>query len=152
MTTATTHASGLEHHIRSTDAHLSPDHWTLGTVSHYIGKCRICKHAVRVDVRQDVRLGWEWCAGNRCYISTRQYQYEALTPGASYHASKQGHYVVMACPQGCIERHARALFTCKRIDGHHNPSVACNMKCLSATGPQCECSCAGDNHGAGHSL
>lgn len=37
------------------------------------------------------------------------------------------------------------------VQGKYNPDKKCNARCLSATGTSCECSCAGKNHGAGHS-
>jgi hypothetical protein len=46
---------------------------------------------------------------------------------------------------------------CKRttfgtaIRGRYSARVTCNAKCIYATGHDCECSCAGANHGAGHS-
>ena len=39
-----------------------------------------------------------------------------------------------------------------RLDGHYAADVPCNAKCLNATGPHCECSCGGANHGAGVSM
>lgn len=33
------------------------------------------------------------------------------------------------------------------IEGTYNPNVKCGAKCRNATGPNCECSCAGENHG-----
>jgi hypothetical protein len=30
----------------------------------------------------------------------------------------------------------------------HNPEKVCNAKCMGATGPACDCSCSGKNHGA----
>lgn len=39
----------------------------------------------------------------------------------------------------------------KAIQGHHNPTKNCTPRCEAATGPNCDCSCAGDNHGGGWS-
>jgi hypothetical protein len=36
----------------------------------------------------------------------------------------------------------------KPIRGKFNPTVVCNAKCQASTGFNCECSCAGKNHGA----
>lgn len=40
-----------------------------------------------------------------------------------------------------------ALYFWKQLHAKHNPKVACTAKCVGATGPSCECSCAGKNHG-----
>lgn len=141
---------GRECYIRAHDTHLSVSDWTLGSVSHWIGKCRVCKRATRVAVQQQVRLMPEWSAGDTLYIAIRTYQYNAISAGAQYHASRQGAYVTATCQYGCVARGYPALLTCKRIDGHHNPGVPCHAKCTGATGPNCECSCAGANHGSAH--
>lgn len=36
------------------------------------------------------------------------------------------------------------------IQGKFSAKHACNARCLASTGPQCECSCGGQNHGANH--
>lgn len=35
----------------------------------------------------------------------------------------------------------------KRVQAVYNPRVRCGWKCQTATGPACECSCEGRNHG-----
>ena len=37
----------------------------------------------------------------------------------------------------------------KRVSGTHSEKV-CGAKCLGATGPNCDCSCGGRNHGGAH--
>lgn len=37
----------------------------------------------------------------------------------------------------------------KRVVGTHSEKV-CGSKCLGATGPNCDCSCGGRNHGGAH--
>lgn len=54
-------------------------------------------------------------------------------------------YFCMRC-RGC-----GALVLAKLVRGIYNPRIECSAKCMSATGTQCECSCGGKNHGAGHS-
>ena len=50
-----------------------------------------------------------------------------------------------ACPCGSIK------VTVNLVRGTHNPDKACDARCTNATGPDCECSCTGANHGAAHS-
>ena len=38
----------------------------------------------------------------------------------------------------------------KVVEGKLNPEKTCNARCESATGPACECSCAGELHGSAH--
>lgn len=37
--------------------------------------------------------------------------------------------------------------TIRSLKARSNPSVPCTAKCLAAIGPDCECECAGKNHG-----
>lgn len=39
-----------------------------------------------------------------------------------------------------------------QIRGKYNRNKVCNNKCMSATGFDCECSCAGRNHGKNYSV
>jgi hypothetical protein len=39
----------------------------------------------------------------------------------------------------------------RMVRGKFSAVHKCNARCLSSTGTVCECSCAGKNHGAGHS-
>ncbi len=38
----------------------------------------------------------------------------------------------------------------KMVQGKFSTKHVCGAKCLASTGPSCECSCGGKNHGAGH--
>jgi hypothetical protein len=38
----------------------------------------------------------------------------------------------------------------KVLRGTRNADKRCDARCMSATGPSCECACGGANHGAGH--
>ena len=52
---------------------------------------------------------------------------------------------------------ASACRSCKRptsgnpVRGRFSAAHRCDARCIYAKGPDCECSCAGANHGAGHS-
>ena len=45
----------------------------------------------------------------------------------------------------CVE-HRRPLRFAK-LEGTYNGEKPCNARCMGASGPSCECSCAGANHG-----
>lgn len=36
------------------------------------------------------------------------------------------------------------------VEGRYKPEIACSAKCRNATGPSCDCSCGGANHGCNH--
>ncbi|WP_280412621.1 hypothetical protein [Nocardia asiatica] len=40
--------------------------------------------------------------------------------------------------------------TVKRIKGVYVADKTCDARCMGAVGPSCSCSCAGQNHGGGH--
>lgn len=50
---------------------------------------------------------------------------------------------------GCCANFKRS---CKFVSGKFSAVHTCGSKCLSSTGPACECSCGGKNHGAGHAV
>lgn len=51
-----------------------------------------------------------------------------------------------ACPQ--CQRAMKWGF----VRGIHNPEVKCDARCTGARGHSCECSCGGQNHGAGWAM
>ncbi|MBO0884728.1 MAG: hypothetical protein J2P17_31225 [Mycobacterium sp.] len=38
------------------------------------------------------------------------------------------------------------------VEGVYIADKTCNERCMTATGPACSCSCAGENHGGGHGI
>lgn len=46
-----------------------------------------------------------------------------------------------SCSRELRREHIKPLY------GHIAPSVSCGPKCRNATGPSCDCSCGGANHG-----
>lgn len=58
------------------------------------------------------------------------------------------------CAQGGIVYVCTCGVPCRArpVLGKYNPGKACNAKCQASTGHQCECSCRGKNHGAGHEV
>lgn len=55
------------------------------------------------------------------------------------------------CP-GVTARHGGHVLSLVPVKGRRNLAKTCNARCEGATGPQCECSCGGDNHGQSHGL
>lgn len=105
----------------------------------FILRCRRCKTTTRVDGhrRQVVRRWWHPTMG-----MARSVGPEDLTlPDGS----RLQLHLVPPCP-GC----GRAWSTCQRVKGHRVPEIPCGGKCRNAKGPNCDCSCGGENHGRGH--
>jgi hypothetical protein len=145
------HAPHMPHVVLPQHAGLDEDTWTPTSQSHWLGKCPQCKTAKRVTVQQEARRRYVWDTGTQAYISTPEYRQVPLAAGAQYHASRTGpSAVTVPCPTGCQYYSDPRMITCKRVQGSLNEGIKCGAKCVNATGPSCECSCAGANHGAMH--
>lgn len=98
----------------------------------YIGKCPVkgCKCVLRRDVPGVMR--------NRS--SGYPYQRAVMKLEAVYTPNDQ--------PVYCAQHRRQIWF--KRIDGKISDVHVCDARCLNATGPNCECSCGGANHGKNH--
>lgn len=44
----------------------------------------------------------------------------------------------------------RVFLSWTALTATHNPEKVCNGRCMGATGPSCDCSCGGENHGSAH--
>lgn len=62
-------------------------------------------------------------------------------PAGAFHIAKMGDFALWC--RGCGKSRVA-----KPVRGRFNAAVACNAKCQSSHGHQCECSCGGKNHGA----
>lgn len=40
----------------------------------------------------------------------------------------------------------------KRVEGTYSEKHTCDARCVNAIGPNCECSCGGENHGGGYAI
>ena len=58
--------------------------------------------------------------------------------GYRYHA-------LLFCSEPDCQRRMRAFV----VEGRHSDKTQCGARCMGATGPSCECSCNGENHGVG---
>ena len=62
----------------------------------------------------------------------------------------------VSCQGGGFEPYRRCrncgagLHRWNQLKSRYNSEVACNARCMGASGPSCECSCGGDNHGGGN--
>lgn len=97
----------------------------------YIGKCksRGCKSAMRAshpEVQQITHA--EYTAGD-------------FDPARAF--SVHGVNVLARCAE-----HGNYLL--RYLRGRLRDDVTCDARCTGATGPNCDCSCGGANHGANH--
>lgn len=98
--------------------------WALGRTPPpvpFVGRCKQCKAAHYVE------------------LQPRNYIVKGGRGGAWANAAPAGTATTIDCPCG-------ARVECRKVKGVRT-ETPCGDKCLSATGPVCECSCAGRNHG-----
>lgn len=133
------------------------------TTVHVIGKCPVkgCKRVKRITtegtIKSDRLREWtEW------HVPTDGPYAGMLRPGTHvnhdprpsrfpvhYGAYERAYLAAMKAVGWVCEEHDR-WFTLKPVKGVHNADKTCNARCVSATGMDCECSCAGAQHGAAH--
>jgi len=93
----------------------------------YIAKCKTCKV---------VTSGLSF--GQDCNRSKS----DAQRAGAVYLSSRGEH--TLDCRVCGAPRHAIA------VRGTYSAKKLCGARCMASTGPSCECSCGGKNHGASY--
>jgi hypothetical protein len=91
-----------------------------------LGKCKTkgCKCALRAQEGVGVSLGRD-----------------ATLEGVAYRVGNYGYF-------GRCTDHG--LFPLRTLKGRYVPEKACDARCMNATGPNCDCSCGGANHGHAH--
>jgi hypothetical protein len=106
-----------------------------------IGKCGQCKQTSArdyTDTKSEIKREWAQ-VGVSTYERTVTYFARTDKFGHLVRASQDAE-----CPRcGAMQWHA------KRIEGFKTDET-CGGKCRNAKGPQCECSCGGENHGKGY--
>lgn len=118
----------------------------------WIGRCKRCKVARRFEA--SIVNSW---SGDRGY-GRKTWKRELDVTGAFPFA---GHVMGSGKCDTAFEDSDRpgAIWlrcTCgkscefKRLRGSLNVEKKCGARCMSATGNDCECQCAGRNHGANH--
>lgn len=102
---------------------------SVQTTSTYIGKCKKCRTSLRVDYDaiQD--------------LTPDQYKARDFDTTGAF-------MIYRVQPFGYCEEHGP--FVIKFLKGRYSPERQCDARCMGATGPSCDCSCGGANHGANH--
>ncbi len=100
-------------------------------------KCRGCKAPVSV-------LAAELRTENNCPIKAEPFGYAMVTDKGEATRSHGGYDCVVTCKACGAQSVARPVL------GRIVKAKKCDARCLASTGHNCECSCGGKNHGAGH--
>ena len=117
-----------------------------------IMKCKGCKKVRRITIEREAEPYLDYSREDHDYTIPRtrinySYQGEPIHSryGSTVIRDKQRGTFSMTCSNRCDEKSYHRL-TGKPTTGHVTTQT-CNAKCMSATGPTCECSCGGTNHG-----
>lgn len=87
-----------------------------------------CKFHFTVEIEY-IFTGWNYDRwGNKSYPSYRPAKY----------------FSYLHCPK------CKSIAFSKEIKGKFSPDHKCSARCTSALGADCECQCAGENHGIDH--
>lgn len=115
-----------------------------------LGKCKTCKRGVRVTAAP----GWYGeKLGNGYQVGRDAYK---LPDGALCYAHDGSRWngVIVHCPHcapGALHpQGGPARVRLQVLRGRYVADHKCDGRCMSATGPSCDCSCGGRNHGANH--
>lgn len=108
----------------------------LAKPARYIAACKGCGGRVRVEAK--CVKAWRAYLG---YGRTER-RYEWMLPSGSIVEGYESLWVHCLCDRP---------LEFKRMHGRHSETKKCGARCLSATGPNCECQCGGKNHGGGWS-
>jgi hypothetical protein len=100
-----------------------------GTPAILMGRCVICKQAVRVEIPAEVAE-----------------RFGPRLPNAIGYALQ----AAAITPPRCGEGHAPAPVRFAVVKAERKPEIACGGKCWAAKSSNCACSCEGKNHGGMH--
>lgn len=99
----------------------------------FIGRCKSCKGVARIEApevgRRKVSLGY----------GRTETRIDRVTPNGARVEGYDRFFLVCLCGRHVEFRKIRGVFSERK---------QCNARCMSSHGPSCECSCAGENHGA----
>ena len=105
----------------------------------YLGKCKTkgCKHATHVDFA-DVQILDSAHRAEGVLITEQGAPYDSARPFIL-----NGVNVAARCPE-------HGVYRLQLVKGRLAPDHKCDARCTTATGPSCDCSCGGENHGMAH--
>jgi hypothetical protein len=143
------------------------------TTVHMIGKCPVkgCKTRTRLTLTDQRIVSTRWGKHTECYLTPaagHEDYARAITPyvqGSEYglvtpsreaarrdpHRYDVAQLATLRAYRLVCDAHDRFL-TVTEIKGIVNVDKTCDGRCMNATGPNCECSCGGENHGGSWAL
>jgi hypothetical protein len=107
----------------------------------------------KFEIREIARCGVRKCPAiaSRLVRKTRESEF-AVNPGGGF-----GSWSSRIVDVEVLEGPAKWSLSCghgsaivKSVEGRHSEVRACDVRCTSAKGHKCECSCSGTMHGADH--
>lgn len=105
-------------------------------ISRFIGKCNRCKAVHRVE--------------GTLVVEPRFKQTAAIGSTGKTAELWKGRWVCcVSCSCFDRSRNVNTLIQLERVRAAAVNTHECGARCRNSTGPSCECSCKGQNHGAG---
>lgn len=132
----------------------------LSTV--HVGRIRVIYRCPRKSCRKAERATYEQTFRRRVeirgkHLVTTQYEYDfqpldddGAPAGDPIIATK---YLARRTCADCSAELGRSVYMDNAIiEGKNSRNAVCTVKCKTAIGPQCDCSCEGEMHGSAYSL
>lgn len=112
-----------------------------------IGKCKVCKKAARFTDAQPGRATFTREVGDTFFVFAG-----ANNPAFRLASGEIVQAYTLAWPNGFLATCAgcKAHFLAVPVRGRFVAEKKCDGRCMGATGPNCDCSCGGKNHGCAH--
>lgn len=132
ITTTTAHP--LETTLRALAATLTDPRWTLSTPNgdHVLYRGAVVRFDSHGTGEGVTRIG-------KCRRCSQPRKPHAVRGDR---AVNYNGFLCLPCPT------CNTLVEVTAIQGTYNETKVCNGKCMGATGPACDCSCGGENHGS----
>ncbi len=119
-----------------------------------LGRCRWCRKGYRVAGAVRGSVTSDTAGAVQCFRWAQVYQLPSGVRGLAYRGSWWEGMRVYC--EGCAAEGRKnvdgspVVVLLRLVIGKFNAEKKCDGRCQGATGPLCECRCAGANHGAAH--
>lgn len=115
-----------------------------GATRSFLGKCKSCKRALQIDGVEAEAVETKRTPSGKV-ISPRRVSWQMGAARTPLAAAWNGKWQIAAtCPR------CGAAMMVQAVAGTYSAEHICGARCLASTGPNCECSCGGRNHGKSH--
>lgn len=111
----------------------------------FLGKCKSCKRHLQIDGTPAETVEPVVHAATGRTLAPRRVSWALGVVRSPLAAAWNGKWQVgLPCPR------CAAPMMVQAVAGTVSPEHVCGARCLASTGPTCECSCGGKNHGKSH--